>query len=98
MGESQLKNVGDKITFAAQQLYAKIRFRCFVALEKKSVQDLGRKKEKNRKQKEKKRKKSHRRQNGLVGMKGYFKTLGLLRIVAPGAGFRGGTLFRSKNR
>ena len=31
---------GEKIAFAAQQLYTKIRFRCFVVLEKKSVQNL----------------------------------------------------------
>ena len=46
---------GEKIAFAAQQLYTKIRFRCFVVLEK-SVQKLGRKK---RKKKEKKGNKPH---------------------------------------
>ena len=45
-GESLQKIAGDKIAFAAQQLYAKIRFRCFVVYKKKSVQDLGRKKRK----------------------------------------------------
>ena len=34
---------GEKITFAAQQLYTKIRFPCFVVKEKKSVQNLGKK-------------------------------------------------------
>ena len=44
---------GEKIAFAAQQLYTKIRFRCFVVLDK-SVQKLGRKKnEKKGKKKEK---------------------------------------------
>ena len=52
---------GVKIAFAAQQLYTKIRFPCFVVYERKSVQKLGRKKKKKkgqeRKKKEKKRKK-----------------------------------------
>ena len=39
------KTLGEKIEFAAQQLYTKIRFLCFVVLEK-SVQKLGRKKRK----------------------------------------------------
>ena len=30
VGELPLKILGDKIAFAAQQLYTKIRFRCFV--------------------------------------------------------------------
>ena len=30
MGKSPQKMSGDKIVFAARQLYAKIRFRCFV--------------------------------------------------------------------
>ena len=47
---------GEKIAFAAQQLYTKIKFRCSVVWEKKSVQKLGRKK------KEKKRNKPHRGQ------------------------------------
>ena len=34
------------IAFAAQQLYTKIKFPCFVVWEKKSVQKLGRKKRK----------------------------------------------------
>ena len=51
---------GEKIAFAVQQFYSKIRFRCFVVWEKKSVQKLGRKKKKKkRKQKEQKRKKPH---------------------------------------
>ena len=49
---------GEKIAFAAQQLYTKIRFRCVVVSEKKSVQKLGRKKRKKKgKKKEKKGKK-----------------------------------------
>ena len=51
-GEVVPKNFGKKIAFAAQQLYTKIRFRCVVGYEKKSVQKLGRKK----------RNKSHRGQ------------------------------------
>ena len=47
---------GEKIAFAAQQIYTKIRFRCVVVQEKKSVQKLGRKKGKKRKKKEKKKK------------------------------------------
>ena len=38
---------GEIIAFAAQQLYLKIRFPCFV-VQKKSVQNLGRKKRKKR--------------------------------------------------
>ena len=34
----------DKIASAAEQLHTKIRFRCFVVLEKKSVHDLRNKK------------------------------------------------------
>ena len=45
-GKLPQKISGDKIAFAAQQLYVKIRFRCFVVFKKKSVQDLGRKKKK----------------------------------------------------
>ena len=41
------KILGEKIALPAQQLHTKIRFRCFVVLEK-SVQKLGRKKEKRR--------------------------------------------------
>ena len=37
---------GDKIVFATEQLHKKIRFRCFVVYEKKSVQNIGRKKRK----------------------------------------------------
>ena len=50
------KKVAPKNAFAAQQLHTKIRFRCFVIWEKKSVQKLARKK---RKYKEKKRNKPH---------------------------------------
>ena len=64
-GEWPQKNLGDKIAVATQQLYTKIRFQCFVVLEKNSVKDLERKKEKQRK----KRKKLHRGQAGLIGMK-----------------------------
>ena len=46
---------GEKIAFAAQQLYTKIRFPCVVIQEKKGVQKLGRKKGKKRKKKEKKK-------------------------------------------
>ena len=47
---------GEIIAFAAQQLYTKIKFPCFVVWEKKSVQKLGRKKRK------KQEKKPHRGQ------------------------------------
>ena len=49
------KILGEKIGFATQQLYTKIRFRCFVVWEK-SVQKLGRKTGNKRK---KKRNKPH---------------------------------------
>ena len=47
---------GEKIAFAAQQLYTKIKFRCFVVWVKKNVQKFGRKKRK------KKRNEPHRGQ------------------------------------
>ena len=58
-GELPKKFSGEKIAFAAQQLYTKSRFRCVVVKEKKSVQNLGGKKKKKRK---KKRNKPHRSQ------------------------------------
>ena len=73
LGESPPKISGDKIAFAAQQLYTKIRFRCFVVYKKKSVQDLERKKVK-------KKKNSSRQKVGLVGMKEYLKTYNLCKI------------------
>ena len=60
---------GEKTAFAAQQLYTKIRFRCVVVLEKKSVQKLGRKKRKKKKEINLIAAKS-----GLVGMKRYLET------------------------
>ena len=51
---------GKIIAFAAQQLYTKIRFRYVVVKEKKSVQNLGRKKK--RKKGKKKRNEPHRGQ------------------------------------
>ena len=53
-GEWPQNFAGDKIAFATQALYKKIRFRCFVVWEKKSVQDLGRIKRKTNEKKEKK--------------------------------------------
>ena len=55
---------GDEIAFAAQQLYTKIRFRCVVVQEKKSVRKKGQKKEIN----------LIAAKSGLVGMKGYLET------------------------
>ena len=52
-GNIPKKTLRDKIAFVAQQLYAKIRFRCCVVKEKKSVQELGRKKGKLEEKKEK---------------------------------------------
>ena len=60
------KILGHKIAFAAQQLYAKIRFQCCVVEEKKSVQDLGKKKEKENN--------LIAAKSGLVKIKGYLKT------------------------
>ena len=86
---------GEKIAFAAQQLYTKIRFGCVVVKEKKSVQKLGRKK---RKKKEKKRKKKRKKKGkkkekkeinliaakrGLVGMKGYLETYNHMKYFLP---------------
>ena len=44
-GEKPQKISGDKIAFAAQQIYTKIRYRCYVVKEK-SAQNLEGKKEK----------------------------------------------------
>ena len=68
----------EKIAFAAQQLYTKIKFRCFVVLEK-SVQKLGRKK------KEKKKKETNliAAKSGLFGMKGYLKTYNPMKYFLP---------------
>ena len=62
------KILGEKIAFAAQQLYTKIKFRCFVVSEKKGVQKLGRKKRKTKEMN------LIVAKSGLVGMKGYLKT------------------------
>ena len=53
---------GEKIAFAAQQLYTKIRFRCFVVWEKKSVQKLRRKKRKKLGKKRKKKRKGKKKE------------------------------------
>ena len=75
-GESPQKILGEKIAFAAQQLYAKIRFPCFVVWEKKSVQNLGRKKKK-------KEKNCIAVKSGLVGIKGYLKTYNHVKYFLP---------------
>ena len=69
---------GEKIAFAAQQLYTKIRFWCFVVYEKKSVQKLKRKKKEIKRNKKKKRKKKEKKKEktssrpkvGWLGWKG----------------------------
>ena len=72
-GKWPKKISGDKIAFAALQLFAKItgRFLCFVVENKKSIQDL-------RKNKKKRKKKGKKKfivsKSGLVGKKGYSKT------------------------
>ena len=63
---------GEKIAFAAQQLYKKIRLQCFVVKEK-SVQKLGRKKEMN----------LIAAKNGLVGMKEYLKIYNHMKYCLP---------------
>ena len=68
---------GGKIAFAAQQLYTKIRFPCFVVLEKKSVQNLGRKKRK------KKEINLIAAKSGLVGIKGYLETYNPMKYFLP---------------
>ena len=68
---------GEKIAFAAQQLYTKIKFRCSVVWEKKSVQKLGRKKRK------KKEINLIAAKSGLVGMKGYLKTYNHTKYFLP---------------
>ena len=62
----------EKTAFAAQQLYTKIRFRCFVVWEK-SVQKLGRKKE------------IHliAAKSGLVGIKGHLETFNHTKYFLP---------------
>ena len=55
------KILGEKIAFAAQQLYTKIRFPCVVVQKKKSVQNFGKKGKKRIKEK-KKLNKPHRGQ------------------------------------
>ena len=68
------KILREKIASAARQLYTKIKFPCFVVQEKKSIQNLGRKKGKKKKKKEKKKKKNHiAAKSGLVEMNGYLK-------------------------
>ena len=47
---------GEKIAFAAQQLYTKIRFRCVVGLEEERTKIRKKKKERKRKRKEKNKK------------------------------------------
>ena len=66
----------DQITFAAQQLYIKVTFRCVVVQEKKNVQDLGRKKRKKIQKKTKNKNENNviEAKNGLVGMKGFLET------------------------
>ena len=68
---------GEIIAFAAQQLYTKIRFRCFVVKEKKSVQKLGRKKRK------KKEINLIAAKSGLVGMKRYLETYKHMKYFLP---------------
>ena len=68
---------GEKIAFAAQQLYTKIRFPCFAVWEKKSVQKLGRKKRK------KKEINLIAAKSGLVGMKGYLETYNPMKYFLP---------------
>ena len=68
---------GEKIAFAAQQLYTKIGFRCVVVKEKKSVQNLGRKKGK------KKGINLIAAKSGLVGMKGYLETYNHTKCFLP---------------
>ena len=64
------------MAFAAQQIYTKVRFRCFVVKEKKNEQDLETKKGKKRKKKINRKGKKNLivAKSGLVGMKGYLKT------------------------
>ena len=64
LAELPQKISGEKIVFAAQQLYKKIRFPCFVVLEKKSAQKLGRKKKGKKRKKRKKRKKGKKLHRG----------------------------------
>ena len=64
---------GEKIAFAAQQLYTKIRFSCFAVYEKKSVQKFRKKKEIN----------FITAKNGLGGMKGYLKTYNYVKYFLP---------------
>ena len=76
------KILGEKIAFAAQQLYTKLRFPCFVVYKKKSVQNLGRKK---RKKKGKKEQKMNliAAKSGLVGMNGYLETYNHMKYFLP---------------
>ena len=76
--ESLQKISEEKIAFAAQQLYTKIRFRFFFVWEKKSVQSLGRKKSKKEKEINLIAAKS-----GLVGMKGYLETYNSMKYFLP---------------
>ena len=71
------KILGEKIASAAQQLYTKIKFPCFVVEEKKSVQKLGRKKRK------KKAKKLIAAKSGLVGITEYLKTYNHMKYFLP---------------
>ena len=82
---------GEKIAFAAQQLYTKIRFRFFCGLGKeertkfrKKKKEKKGKKGKKRKNKGKKRKKNLiAAKSGLVGMKGNLETFNPMKYSLP---------------
>ena len=73
---------GEKVAFAAQQLYTKIRFGCVVVKEK-SVQKLGRKKRKKKRKRKKKEINLIAAKSGLVGIKGYLEIYNPMKYFLP---------------